>query len=212
MKHETSRVLFSYWNDVRADRVAPQRFEIDPSRISSILPYTFILERRDAETFCYRLAGTRMCDIFGQELRGTNFLDGWMTIDRLPLLRQFSTLTRQASVGVVHIEMAAIAEKAIEGEVLLLPLRHTRDAIDRVLGSFSPLQSPSWLGEKPIVSKRVLANELVWPTRDALATLSLVPDQQPLTAAARTARIVRSERRQFRVFDGGLNRPNFDKT
>lgn len=212
MKHKTSRVLFSYWNEVRADRVAPQRFEIDPSRISAILPYTFILERRDAETFRFRLAGTRMCDIFGQELRGTNFLDGWMTIDRLPLLRQFSTLTRQGSVGVVHIEVAAIAEEAIGGEVLLLPLRHTRDAIDRVLGSFSPLQSPSWLGEKPIVSKRVLANELVWPTRDALATLSREPAEQPLSVPARAARIVRSERRQFRVFDGGLNRPNCDKT
>jgi hypothetical protein len=154
-----------------------------------------------------------MCDIFGQELRGTNFLDGWMTIDRLPLLRQFSTLTRQASVGVVHIEVAAIAEEAIECEVLLLPLRHTRDAIDRVLGSFSTLQSPGWLGEKPIVSKRVLANELVWPTRDALATLSREPAEQPVTEPmSRTARIVRSERRQFRVFDGGLNRPDCDKT
>jgi hypothetical protein len=212
MKHKTSRVLFSYWNDVRADRVAPQRFEIDPSRISAILPYTFILERRDAETYRFRLAGTRMCDIFGQELRGTNFLDGWMTIDRLPLLRQFSTLTRQGSVGIVHMEVAAIAEEAIEGEVLLLPLRHTRDSIDRVLGSFSPLQSPSWLGEKPIVSKRVLANELVWPSHDALATVSRVPDEEPATAEARTARIVRSERRQFRVFDGGLTRPTCDKT
>ena len=97
MKHNTSKALFAYWDSVRGHRMAPQRFEIDPSKISAILPYTFILERRDAETFSFRLAGTRMCDVFGYELRGTNFLDGWETIDRLPLLRQFSTLTRQGT-------------------------------------------------------------------------------------------------------------------
>ncbi len=107
MKHKTSSALFGYWDSVRGHRMAPQRFEIDPSKISALLPYTFILERRDAETFSFRLAGTRMCDIFGHELRGTNFLDGWETIDRLPLLRQFSSLTRQGTVGIVYIEMAA---------------------------------------------------------------------------------------------------------
>ncbi len=106
MKHKTSKALFAYWDAVRAGRAAPLRFEIDPSKISAILPYTFILERIDAENYRFRLAGTRMCEIFGHELRGTNFLDGWETIDRLPLLRQFSTMTRQASAGIVNIPVA----------------------------------------------------------------------------------------------------------
>jgi hypothetical protein len=212
MKHENSRALFAYWDSVRGSNLAPQRFEIDPSRITTILPYTFILERCDAETFNYRLAGTRMCDVFGHELRGTNFLDGWDTIDRLPLLRQFSVLVRQGSVGVVYVEIAAKREKAVECEVLLLPLRHTRDAIDRVLGCFSPLQSPHWLGEKPVVSKHVILNDVIWPSRDPLATLSRPKEPPPLMPSSAT-RIVRSERRQFRVFDGGLlSRTDCEKT
>ncbi len=211
MKHKTSRALFAYWDSVRGRRLAPRRFEIDPSRISTILPYTFILERRDAETFSFRLAGTRMCDIFGRELRGTNFLDGWEAIDRLPLLRQFSALVRQGTAGTVGLELAATGEEPVECEVLLLPLRHTRETIDRVLGSFSPLQSPSWLGEKPIVSKRITANELVWPSRDPLETISQ-PKEPPALAPLHSTRIVRSERRQFRVFDGGLlTRSDCDK-
>jgi hypothetical protein len=144
-----------------------------------------------------------MCDVFGHELRGTNFLDGWDVIDRLPLLRQFSTLVRQGSVGIVYLEIGANGEEREECEVLLLPLRHTRDAIDRVLGCFSPLQSASWLGEKPVVSKHVIANELIWPTRNSLETLSRPKGPPPLMPSSAT-RIVRSERRQFRVFDGGL--------
>jgi hypothetical protein len=206
MKHKTSKVLYAYWNGVRRDRIAPQRFEIDPSRISGILPHTFILERHDAERFCFRLAGTRICEIFGRELRGTNFLDGWETIDRLPLLRTFSSLTRQGAAGVVHVEVAAHAEAEIDCEVLLLPLRHTRDDIDRVLGAFSPLHAPGWLGYSPITAKRVVANRLLWPDGDPLPKLSRIPDPHaadPVLATERTARIVRSEHRQFRVFDGG---------
>ncbi len=204
MRHSISSALFAYWDSVRGHRLAPQRFEIDPSKITALLPHTFILERRDAETFSFRLAGTRMCDIFGHELRGTNFLDGWQAIDRLPLLRQFQTLTRHGTAGIVYLEIAAADEKPIECEVLLLPLRHTRDTIERVLGAFSPLQQPSWLGEKPVVSKQVIANELVWPSRDPLSTIAR-PTEPPSIDTSRSARIVRSERRQFRVFEGGLS-------
>jgi hypothetical protein len=204
MKHKTSDLLFAYWNSVRGHRVAPLRFEIDPSRISTILPFTFILERCDAETFNFRLAGTRMCDAFGYELRGTNFLDGWQTIDRLPLLRQFSMLTRHGTVGIVSLEIAAAGEQGVECELMLLPLRQSREAIDRVLGAFSPLRSAGWIGEKPVASKRVVANELIWPSRKTSTEPAAL---DPL----HSSRIVRSDRRQFRVFEGGLGAPDSDK-
>jgi hypothetical protein len=212
MKHNTTRALYAYWDSVRGRRLAPKRFEIDPSKISALLPYTFILERRDAETFSFRLAGTRMCDIFGHELRGTNFLDGWDTIDRLPLLRQFSTLTRQGTAGVVGVEVAAAGEENVECEIVLLPLRHTRDTIDRVVGAFSPLQSPAWLGEKPLVSKHVSASEIIWPSRGPVEAISRPTEPPPALAPPLSSRLVRSERRQFRVFDGGLlGRQDLDK-
>ena len=213
MKHKTSKALYAYWNDVRADRMAPNRFEIDPSRISAILPYTFILERIDPETFRFRLAGTRMCDIFGCELRGTNFLDGWPARDRLPLARKFSVLTTQGAGLRMHMKLATVSEADVECEMLLLPLLHTRGMIDRILGSFAPLATPSWLGDTPATAKHLLANELVWPARDPRFDLARTPaPAEPEMFRARDARIVRSERRQFRVFDGGLTRSDVDKT
>jgi hypothetical protein len=213
MQHKTSKALFAYWDSVRAGRVAPHRFEIDPSKISAILPYTFILERIDAETYRFRLAGTRMCEIFGQELRGTNFLDGWEVIDRLPLLRQFSSLTRQGSVGVAHIEVCAYAEEAVPCETLLLPIRHTHDTIDRVLGSFVPMTSPNWLGEMPVTRKSLLINEVIWPSKDPLATISRPEGiEPPVLASPGFARTVRAERRQFRVYEGGLSRTDWEKS
>src|SRR6185295_12220787 len=76
------QTLFNYWDQLRAGRIAPNRLEIEPSRIADILAETFMLERIDARTYQFRLAGTRLCELFGSELRGKNFLEGWSEQDR----------------------------------------------------------------------------------------------------------------------------------
>lgn len=212
MKHKTSSILYSYWNKVRGDRVTPRRFEIEPAQIAAILPATFILERVDTETFRYRLAGTRICDIFGVELRGTNFLDGWSAEDRLSLIRHFVAVAKQGAVELVHLEAAPAAKLSAPFEVLLLPLQQNGDAIDRVLGSFCPLDEPSWLGELPLISKRLIANELIWPAGGAKVAEESLKGHVPMLFPTRHARIVRTDRRHFRVFEGGLGRSDADES
>lgn len=211
LKHNTSQTLFSYWDKVRGNRSTPRRFEIEPGRIAEILPATFILERLDAEAYRFRLAGTQVCDMFGAELRGTNFLDGWSAADRLSLVRHLAALTKQGAVETMHMEAAPVARASTPFEVLLLPLRHTGDVIDRVLGSFSPLDPPHWLGELPLTAKRIIAHELVWPAGAPKFVDDRLRGDVPVLLPTRHARIVRSERRQFRVFEGGLSRGDADK-
>lgn len=206
LQHKTSETLYAYWETVRGDRQTPRRFEIDPAKIAGILPSTFILERVDVDTYRYRLAGTRVCEIFGHELRGTNFLEGWTPPDRLSLVRHFAALAKQGAVERLHMEAAAIARSSTPFEVLLLPLRHTGDEIDRVLGAFSPLDPPYWLGELPLKVKRIISHELTWPSGGpSLINRSQMADEIPMLSSP-GGRIVRDERRQFRVLDGGLGR------
>lgn len=213
MKHKTSRALFTYWESVRAGRVAPHRFEIDPAKISSILPFTFILERLDAESYRFRLAGTHMCETFGHELRGTNFLAGWDTIDRLPLLRLLSKLTHDGMVGVVRISVGAIAHESMECETLLLPIRHTHDTIDRVLGSFVPLASPGWLGELPITRKALVEIEPIKPRYASHATIQHRESAEPPAILdPGLARTVSTRHRRFRVYEGGLSRSDGEES
>lgn len=211
-KHKTSEVLFAYWDKVRGDRATPRRFEIDPGKIATILPSTFILERLDADHFRFRLAGTQVCDAFGSELRGTNFLAGWTPGDRASLVRHLSALTKQGAVETVHMEAAPMARPSTPFEMILLPLRHSGELIDRVLGAFSPLEAPQWLGELPLTCKRIISQELLWPA----GFQNAAPGEQnnpsvPVLLPAEHARVVRSERRQFRVFEGGLGRSSNDK-
>jgi hypothetical protein len=206
MKHKTSKKLYQYWNHVRGERSAPKRFEIEPSKIAGILPTTFILERLSAEVYRFRLAGTRMCEIFGKELRGTDFLEAWPSDDRLLLIRNLSILTNQAATALIRFQAAARGEQPIELELLLLPLFHTQKKIDRILGCCSPLNVPGWLGDKPLQSKRVVANELVWPNYNPQTSMSDMPADSPVSPSDGTARIVRLAQRQFVVLEGGLSR------
>ncbi|CAN1721506.1 PAS domain-containing protein [Hyphomicrobium sp. 1Nfss2.1] len=212
LKHKTSQTLFAYWEKVRGNRATPRRFEIDPGKIAGILPSTFILERLDSENYRFRLAGTHVCDMFGSELRGTNFLSGWSHSDRTSLVRHLAALSKQGAIETVHLEAAPVARASTSFEAILLPLRHTGDTIDRVLGALAPLDPPQWLGELPLTSKRIISQELTWPAGIENAaqkhpTDAAVPVMHPGTHA----RVVRSDHRQFRVFEGGLSRSDGDK-
>ena len=74
MQQPTSRQLYAYWDHVRNGRVAPRRFEIEPSMIAAMLPETFIVEGTGALGYRFRLAGTRICEQFGREVRGADLL------------------------------------------------------------------------------------------------------------------------------------------
>src|ERR1700693_1227371 len=82
MKHATSRELYDYWDRLRRGQPAPHRGDIEPSDIRRILADTFILEVGDRETYMIRLAGTRICALYGREIKATNFLDLWGAADR----------------------------------------------------------------------------------------------------------------------------------
>lgn len=206
MKHKTSQTLYAYWNEVRGDRMAPRRFEIEPSQIGGLLPHTFILERSSSDAYRFRLAGTALCEAFGQEFRDTNFLDGWDEDDRLSLERLLNVVTTQGGVGVVNIEARPALRDATAFEIILLPLVHTRDSVDRILGAISPLAPPAWLGHEILTKRTLERSEIIWPNGRPQSVLEALHRQTPFLPHVRKARIVRSERRQFRVYDGGLSK------
>jgi hypothetical protein len=205
MKQKTSQILYAYWNGVRGERVAPRRFEIEPARIASILPETFILERVDAETYVFRLAGTKLCEQFGAEFRGTNFLDGWSEEDRKILAQLLGMDCQQGGVLVVDLEAGPLDRSLPRAafEVALMPLIHTSGTVSRYLGSMTAIQPPAWLGADRLVSRKLIGQSIHWPEGRPQAAADRFRNQAPLLASLAGARLVKSERRTFRVLDGG---------
>ena len=77
MKQASSRELFGYWTARRGTRPAPERGEIEPSAIRRALGDVFILEFDRHQSHPFRLAGTRVCALFGRELKNEPFLSLW---------------------------------------------------------------------------------------------------------------------------------------
>jgi hypothetical protein len=208
MRQKTSQILFSYWNEVRGTRLAPRRFDIEPSRISSILPETFILE--EADGFRFRLAGTRICEQFGVELRGEDFLFLWEDDDRALVAAHLAEISARGGVGVLTLEARGVGHAPAGAspaafEIVLLPLMHTQNRIDRFLGALSVLDAPLWLGTMALAPAILLSREVIWPEGRPHVIAERMQSERPvLQPEFEGARVVRIARRQFRVLDGGL--------
>lgn len=211
MRQRATQSLYAYWNGVRGDRLAPRRFEIEPSRITDLLADTFILERIDTERFRFRLAGTRICDMLGPEYRISDFLEPWADEDRDTLQRMFQAMATQGGVGLLEVE-AATRDGSVSTtlEILILPLLHTRDVVDRFLGSIVTNHHVDLPPGARLLPRRIVAHDIIWPDGRPHDVVDRMHRQAPFLPHIRTARIVRADRRQFRVYDGGLAKTDRD--
>lgn len=134
MKHENTRTLFQYWDDLRAGRIAPYRSEVDPRAIAPLLDSTFILEHlRDGATR-FRLAGTKFCDSFGMELRGMSALALWQGDCRTRMRSLLNRLVEEPCIGHVACAVETRGGLMFESEFLFLPLRGDTGELNRILG------------------------------------------------------------------------------
>jgi hypothetical protein len=167
MKHLSSRALFAHWNDRRGSRPAPERGEIDPGAIRTALADSFILSFNQLENHQFRLAGTRVCALFGRELKGQPFVELW---DR-PKHRQINELTAIAadeSLGIVAGAVGWTAEGfSLELELLLLPLKHCGRTHARLIGTLAPLATPYWLGASPVLALGLGPHRYLSPPAEA---------------------------------------------
>lgn len=150
MKHAASRELYAYWEGKRGTRPAPDRAEIEPGAIRGVLSDAFILALDRGAGHPIRLAGTRMCALFGRELKGESFLDLWGASSK-PIVASLISILSEESTGTVAGVTALNANgDPIDLELLLLPLAAPRASFARAIGVLAPLKVPAWLGVSPI--------------------------------------------------------------
>ncbi len=167
MKHGVSRILFEYWDEIRAERPAPERGDIQPSAIKSVLGDTFILELAQQNSFRFRLAGTRLCSLFCRELKGRSFLDGWDEKDQQSVAAMLSAITQDGAAAVISFTGTTEIGQSVDLELLLLPIRVQGEGCTRILGCIAPLKRPFWLGVQAICWQKIISLRLIWPDEDA---------------------------------------------
>jgi hypothetical protein len=150
MKHAASRELFAYWEERRGKRSAPERTDIEPGAIRQVLSDAFILALDGGAGHPFRLAGTRVCALFGRELKGEAFIGLWAAASQ-PIVSNLLAILNDERVGTVAGVTAQSGDgEPIDLELLLLPLSASRPSLARTIGILAPLKAPQWLGSSPI--------------------------------------------------------------
>lgn len=206
MQHKSSNQLLKYWDTVRNGRFAPNRFEIEPAQISSILPDVFILECADVSTYRFRLAGTRVCTSLGHELRNCNLLDYFSGDDKQAVQNLLHNVVKDGAGAVMEFECTNGDRERAVFEMLVLPLLHSDQRVSRILGSISALIHPYWMGTIELRQLKLMSFDLIWPT--GVVTAAEIRDEPPALLDTTPTRVVGDARRRFRVLEGGLSNRN----
>jgi hypothetical protein len=164
MKHAATRMIFSYWDALRGERAAPERGEIEPGEIRHVLADTFILEIQEEGRCDFRLAGTRICALFGRELKGSQFDGVWTQAAKAEATRNVEIVTMETAGIVAGITGETSSGESLELEMILLPLRHRGRTHSRVLGALSPAFLPHWLGFDSLTGMTTSSTRVIWPT------------------------------------------------
>lgn len=196
MRHPASKQLFFYWNRLRGARPAPERAEFNPTVVPGLLTDIFMLEPMAAGLYQVRLAGSRLCALFGQELRGEPALHLVTPAAEADLTEMLAIVTGDVAPVIAGISAVMPDGMSLEGELLLLPLLLGGHSSDRLIGSitFPPA------ARRPVdasVGLEILSFRVI--NEAEMANLPpLVPDL-PIDVRHLTAR-----RGHLTVLDGGL--------
>jgi hypothetical protein len=150
MKHAASRELYAYWEERRGTRPAPERAEIEPGAIRGALSDAFILALDRNTGHPVRLAGTRVCALFGRELKGESFLNLWGAGSKAIVGSLLEILADECTGTVAGVTAQNTSGDPVDLELLLLPLGTRRPTFARTIGVLAPLKAPPWLGTTPI--------------------------------------------------------------
>lgn len=134
MKNPILTELLDHWERLRAGRIAPLRSEIDPRQIENALQHAFILERPENGEARFRIAGMKLSELMGMEVRA-------MPANAIivPEMRsEFSTVLHNLfeCPEIVELTLEAPVPNGgkISADMLLLPMKNDEGEISRILG------------------------------------------------------------------------------
>jgi hypothetical protein len=129
------RDLYGYWRSCAQSKAIPSRFDIDPVDIPHLLPGLSLLDAgEDLDSLRYRLAGTRVREIYGTEITGRAVFDSglqhkrdyWLSVYERVIARQtpMQGAVRGPVSGRDHLHLIWMR----------LPLSGLSGSVERVLG------------------------------------------------------------------------------
>jgi hypothetical protein len=135
------QALLDYWMVRRGPRRCPDKADIDPTEIGPLLPHIILLDAApDGGEFRYRLAGSRVTQMVGREMRGltqrqlhNNPTDPVVMRGIARIEAEFRWVARGFRGAFRTVRMALPGREHIELARLILPLTDTGSAAQHMV-------------------------------------------------------------------------------
>jgi hypothetical protein len=127
--------LYEYWAGKRRGRTMPSRSDIDPAEILSLLPHLFIAEIHRPLRFRFRLAGTAICERWGENLTGKWLDELALDNERAAILKQYEIAAKTGMPRFDSEEFTNEHGRYLHYRRLLLPLSTDGNTPNMLLGA-----------------------------------------------------------------------------
>ncbi|MBD9372476.1 PAS domain-containing protein [Rhizobium sp. ARZ01] len=139
MQTTTAKAVYAYWSRVRGGRDVPNRRDIEPADLRQFLPDLFILEQTPDSGTTFRLAGTRLCTLFGRELRAAGLQRLFAPDVRARISRICTNIMAQRTPAALQVSAYGRTAQPTAIEILLLPMTSHSPHADRIFGALCPV-------------------------------------------------------------------------
>jgi hypothetical protein len=160
--HPGSRALFRYWESIRGEDFAPSRRRLDLDRIRALVPSLFIFERRPGKGYVWRLAGTKLCQLWRRELTGTAVLSEWDAFEKHTIERFLDGVVLSHQPFVLKFRLVSSIGHDIGAEMIGLPLRSLNGNDIHVFGAIMPFRDIEPLGYDHICAIELASARVIW--------------------------------------------------
>jgi hypothetical protein len=157
MKHPASREYFAYWDGKRGDARAPDRSDIEPGAVRELLGDIFVLSCDAEAGYPFRVAGTRVCALFGRDMKDKRFIDLFAAASRHEIEEITAVVADEMLPAITGLTATSPRGAITHLELLLLPFNNRAHAPISLTGMLAPFETgPDLLGELTLTSWRYI--------------------------------------------------------
>ncbi len=134
MTHSTLRTLRAHWDEICEGDLPPFRSDIEPRKIPEVLDTLFIFEQLGPKDTRVRIAGLKLCEMMGMEVRGQSPMSFFQDNSRGRFDSVLTEVLGQPKVAYLGLDTKDKQDNESHVEMILLPLRSDFGDISRVIG------------------------------------------------------------------------------
>jgi hypothetical protein len=157
MKHPASQAFFAYWDSKRGDARAPERSDIEPSAMRELLGDIFVLSSVAEAGYPFRIAGTRVCALFGRDMKDQRFTSLFAAESRHEIEEITAVVADEMLPAIAGLTAMSPCGATTHLELLLLPFNNRAHTPISLTGMLAPFDaSHGTLGELTLTSWRYI--------------------------------------------------------